>query len=156
LQTPSRSARGCCTRTVYAQLDHAAPLAYRRAWERAGARPPRAASPAHRSPLLPRRRESRMPAPHSDDITALLQAWGRGDKAALGELLPLVYGELRRQAERHMRAQPEGHTLQTTALVHEAYLRLVNQERVEMRNRAQFFALAGTAMRSILVDHARA
>jgi len=97
-----------------------------------------------------------MPAPHPDDITALLQAWGRGDEAALGELLPLVYGELRRQAGRHMRAQPEGHTLQTTALVHEAYLRLVDQKRVEMRSRAQFFALAGTVMRSILVDHARA
>jgi RNA polymerase sigma factor (TIGR02999 family) len=89
-------------------------------------------------------------------VTALIRAWGEGDRAALDELLPLVYGELREQAERFMRNQASGHTLQTTALVHEAYLRLVEQQSVEARSRAQFFALAAKAMRSVLVDHARA
>jgi len=99
-----------------------------------------------------------MPAPQSHDVTALLQAWGRGEAAVLDELLPLVYGELHRQAERHMRAQPAGHTLQTTAVVHEAYLRMVDRDGggAEWQSRAQFFALASRAMRSVLVDHARA
>jgi RNA polymerase sigma factor (TIGR02999 family) len=97
-----------------------------------------------------------MVPPSSHSVTALLRAWGAGDRAALDELLPLVYGELRRQAERYMRDQASGHTLQTTGLVHEAYLRLVEQAHVEARSRAQFFALAATAMRSVLVDHARA
>lgn len=90
------------------------------------------------------------------DITALLQAWSRGDRAALEALLPAVYGELRHQAERHMRLQRADHTLQATALVHEAYLRLVNQQGTEWRSRAHFFGVAAKAMRSILVDHARA
>jgi RNA polymerase sigma factor (TIGR02999 family) len=94
--------------------------------------------------------------PHSCDVTALLQAWGRGERAALDELLPLVYGELRRQAARHLRAQAAGHTLQPTALVHEVYLRLVDQPTVEWQGRAHFFGVAARAMRSILVDHARA
>jgi RNA polymerase sigma-70 factor (ECF subfamily) len=94
--------------------------------------------------------------PPRDRVSALLRACGRGDRAALGELLPLVYGELHRQAQRAMRAQPEGHTLQTTALVHEAYLRLVDQEEVGWRGRAHFFGVAARAMRSVLVDHARA
>jgi RNA polymerase sigma-70 factor (ECF subfamily) len=94
--------------------------------------------------------------PHSRDVTALLQAWGRGERAALDELLPLVYGELRRQAARHLRAQAAGHTLQPTALVHEVYLRLVDQPTVEWQGRAHFFGVAARAMRSILVDHARA
>jgi RNA polymerase sigma factor (TIGR02999 family) len=89
-------------------------------------------------------------------VTQLLRAWGNGDLAALDELLPLVYGELHRQAERFMRTQAPGHTLQVTGLVHEAYLRLVNQEGAEWQSRAHFFGVAGKAMRSILVDHARA
>jgi RNA polymerase sigma-70 factor (ECF subfamily) len=96
--------------------------------------------------------------PSTRDVTALLQAWGRGDQAALEELLPLVYGELRRQAARYLRAQPSGHTLQTTALVHEAYLRLVRQVGggTDWQGRTHFFGVAARAMRSILVDHARA
>jgi len=89
-------------------------------------------------------------------VTDLLQAWASGDQAALDELLPLVYDDLRRQARRYMRAQPAGPTLQTTALVHEAYLRLVGQSSVEWNGRAHFFGVAAKAMRSILVDHARA
>jgi len=89
-------------------------------------------------------------------VTALLQAWGRGERAALDELLPLVYSELRRQAERAMRAQPAGHTLQATALVHEAYLRLVDRPDPGWESRGHFFGVAARAMRSVLVDHARA
>ena len=89
-------------------------------------------------------------------VTDLLRAWAAGDPAALDELLPLVYDELRRQARRYMRAQPAGHTLQTTALVHEAYLRLVGQSHVDWQSRAHFLGVASKAMRSILVDHARA
>jgi RNA polymerase sigma factor (TIGR02999 family) len=89
-------------------------------------------------------------------VTDLLQAWASGDQAALDELLPLVYDELRRQARRYMRGQPAGQTLQTTALVHEAYLRLVDHSAVEWNGRAHFFGVASKAMRSILVDHARA
>jgi RNA polymerase sigma factor (TIGR02999 family) len=89
-------------------------------------------------------------------VTDLLRAWASGDQAALDELLPLVYDDLRRQARRYMRAQPAGHTLQTTALVHEAYLRLVGQSPVEWNGRAHFFGVAAKVMRSILVDHARA
>jgi RNA polymerase sigma factor (TIGR02999 family) len=85
----------------------------------------------------------------------LVRAWAEGDRAALDELLPLLYAELRQLAERYMRQQPSGHTLQATALVHEAYLRLANHEHVEAQSRAQFFALAARAMRSALVDHAR-
>jgi RNA polymerase sigma factor (TIGR02999 family) len=92
----------------------------------------------------------------TQSVTGLLQAWVSGDQKALDELLPLVYGELRRQARRYMRTQPTGHTLQTTALVHEAYLKLVGQSSVEWEGRAHFFGVAGKAMRSILVDHARA
>jgi len=94
--------------------------------------------------------------PPRQDITALLQAWSRGDRAALDALFPVVYGELRHQAERFMRRQPAGHTLQTTGLVHEAYLRLVDQRETDWRSRAHFFGVAAKAMRSILVDHARA
>jgi RNA polymerase sigma factor (TIGR02999 family) len=94
------------------------------------------------------------PAP--PDVTALLRAWSEGDRAALDQLLPAVYQELHRQAERYMRAQPAGHTLQTTALVHEAYLRLVSRAGAGWNGRAHFFGVAAKAMRSILVDHARA
>ena len=92
----------------------------------------------------------------TQSVTDLLQAWASGNQAALDELLPLVYDELRRQARRYMRVQPAGHTLQTTALVHEAYLRLVGQPSVVWNGRAHFFGVAAKAMRSILVDHARA
>ncbi len=94
--------------------------------------------------------------PADPDVTGLLRAWSDGDRAALDQLLPVVYRELHRQAERFMRAQPPGHTLQTTALVHEAYLRLAIRENPEWNGRAHFFGVAAKAMRSILVDHARA
>jgi RNA polymerase sigma factor (TIGR02999 family) len=90
------------------------------------------------------------------EITALLVAWSEGDQAALDRLMPLVYGELRRIARRHMRSESKGHALQTTALVHEAYLRLIEQRSVTWRNRAHFFAIAAQAMRRILVSMARA
>jgi RNA polymerase sigma-70 factor, ECF subfamily len=93
-------------------------------------------------------------APH-DDVTQLLIQWGRGDKAAHEQLLPLVYDELRRLAGGYMRRERPGHTLQPTALVHEAYLRLIDQERVDWRNRAQFVGVAAMMMRRILVNHAR-
>jgi RNA polymerase sigma factor (TIGR02999 family) len=98
------------------------------------------------------------PPSHDRDVTALLRAWGRGEQAALDELLPLVYGELRRQAARCLRTQPEGHTLQATALVHEAYLRLVDRDSAgtDWKDRSHFYAVAARAMRSVLVDHARA
>jgi RNA polymerase sigma factor (TIGR02999 family) len=89
------------------------------------------------------------------DVTGLLQAWGGGDPAALDRLVPIVYDELRRQAQRYLRRENPGHTLQTTALVHEAYLRLVDQREARWQNRAQFFGVAAQAMRRILVDHAR-
>jgi RNA polymerase sigma factor (TIGR02999 family) len=96
------------------------------------------------------------PSEPSPDVTGLLLAWGRGDRSAADELMPAVYDELRRQAERAMRREGHEHTLQATALVHESYLRLVDQRRVAWRNRAHFFAIASTVMRRILVDHARA
>jgi RNA polymerase sigma-70 factor (ECF subfamily) len=89
-------------------------------------------------------------------VTNLLQAWGGGDAAALDRLVPIVYDELHRQAERFLRREAPGHTLQTTALVHEAYLRLVDQQEAHWQNRAQFYGIAGQLMRRILVDHARA
>lgn len=98
------------------------------------------------------------PPPADDqpaDVTQLLLAWGEGDRAAEDDLLPAVYAELHRQAARAMRREHAGHTLQATALVHEAYLRLIDQRRVQWRNRAQFFGIAAQLMRRILVDHAR-
>jgi DNA-directed RNA polymerase specialized sigma24 family protein len=83
-----------------------------------------------------------MTSPLSPNVTQLLHAWSQDDRAALDELLPLVYRDLHRQAERFMRAQSPGHTLQVTGLVHEAYLRLVDQE-VKWQNRAHFFGVAG-------------
>jgi RNA polymerase sigma-70 factor, ECF subfamily len=91
----------------------------------------------------------------SPDVTALLDHWSRGDRDALDRLLPLVYAELRRIAARQLRRERAGHTLQPTALVNEAYLRLVDQRRVDWRNRAHFFGVAAQMMRRILVDHAR-
>lgn len=89
------------------------------------------------------------------DVTALLMAWRDGDEAALRQLTPLVYDELHRLAERCMRAEQAGHTLQTTALVNEAYIRLVDSSRVRWQNRGHFFAIAAQLMRRILVDFAR-
>ena len=89
-------------------------------------------------------------------ITQLLDDWSGGDRAALERLLPIVYGELRRLAGRELRRERTGHTLQPTALVHELYVRLVDQRRASWENRAQFFAVAAQLMRRILVDHARA
>ncbi len=88
-------------------------------------------------------------------VTAALVAWGRGESGAGDRLLELVYPELHRIAERQMRREREGHTLQPTALVHEAYLKLVDQSRVDWRNRAHFLGVAAQAMRRLLVDHAR-
>jgi RNA polymerase sigma factor (TIGR02999 family) len=85
----------------------------------------------------------------------LLTAWGHGDLDARDALMPLVYGELRRQAATYLRRERTDHTLQPTALVHEAYLRLVGQERVVWQDRAHFFGVAAQMMRRILVDHAR-
>lgn len=90
------------------------------------------------------------------NVTQLLIAWRNGDKNALNELLPLVYAELHRMAKRYMSRQQPDHTLQTTALIHEAYLKLVEQPEKQFKNRAHFFGVAAQAMRHILVDHARA
>ena len=93
--------------------------------------------------------------PESQNVTALLIGWSGGDKEALDRLLPIVYDELRRQAARYLRRERVGHTLQTTALIHEAYIRLVDQRHVKWQNRAHFFGIAAQLMRRILVDHAR-
>jgi RNA polymerase sigma factor (TIGR02999 family) len=92
----------------------------------------------------------------SADVTALLRKWTSGDKSAIDQLTPLIYGELRRLAHRHLRRERRGHTLQSTALVHEAWLRLVDQKQAQWQDRAHFFAVSGQMMRRILVDHARA
>jgi RNA polymerase sigma factor (TIGR02999 family) len=96
-----------------------------------------------------------LPPVPSDDVTALLRAWGRGDAQAAEKLAGLVYAELRRTAARHLRRERREHSLAPTALVHEAYLRLVGQRRAVWKNRAQFYAVAARTMRRILVDHAR-
>jgi RNA polymerase sigma factor (TIGR02999 family) len=88
-------------------------------------------------------------------VTELLQAWGGGDLSARDQLMPLVYQELRRRAAAYLRREARDHTLQPTALVHEAYLRLVDQRRAVWQNRAQFFGVASQMMRRILVDRAR-
>lgn len=96
-----------------------------------------------------------MGLPASHDITGLLQAWSKGDRSALDELMPLVYGELHRLAHHYM-SREEGHQLlQTTALVNEAYLRLIDASRVNWQSRAHFFAVSAQLMRRILVEHAR-
>jgi len=91
----------------------------------------------------------------SENVTQLLIDWSRGNKEALDRLVPVVYDELRRQAARYLRRERVGHTLQTTALIHEAYLKLVDQRNVHWQNRAHFFGIAAQLMRRILVDHAR-
>ena len=91
-----------------------------------------------------------------DNVTKLLLDWGAGNRAALDALTPLVYDELRRLAGHYLRRERPDHTLQSTALVHEAYMRLIDQRNVRWQNRAQFFGLAAELIRRILVDHARA
>ena len=88
-------------------------------------------------------------------ITTLLREWSDGKREALDQLLPLVHTELHRQAKRYLRRERAGHTLQTTALIHEAFLKLVEQKDVEWESRTQFFAISARLMRRILVDHAR-
>jgi RNA polymerase sigma factor (TIGR02999 family) len=97
-----------------------------------------------------------MKEPSPKQVTELLVAWGNGDPHALEELMPLVYRELRRLAHGRLGRERPDHTLQTTALVHEAYLRLVDQQEANWQNRTQFFAVAAQMMRRILVDYARA
>jgi len=89
------------------------------------------------------------------DVTTLLGAWREGDPGARDRLMLVVYDELRRRAAAYLRRERREHTLEPTALVHEAYLRLVNQDRTDWQNRAQFFAVASQMMRRILIDHAR-
>ncbi|MFQ5572583.1 MAG: ECF-type sigma factor, partial [Rhodothermales bacterium] len=96
-----------------------------------------------------------MERPHQHDVTLLLLNWTDGNRAALDELLPRVYDELRRLAQRHLRHERPNHTLNTTALVHEAYLNLINQNQAHWQNRAHFFAIAAQAMRRILLGYAR-
>ncbi|HBY61057.1 MAG TPA: RNA polymerase subunit sigma-70 [Solibacterales bacterium] len=96
--------------------------------------------------------EERQPS----NVTQLLVDWSKGNRQALEQLMPLVYDELRRLADFYLRRERAGHTLQGTALVHEAYLRLVDQNRVQWQNRAHFFGVAAQMLRRILVDHARA
>ena len=89
------------------------------------------------------------------DVTQLLQAWGQGENAALEQMLPIVYHELRRLAHRYMAGERRSHTLQTTALVNEVYLKLIDSQKVNWQNRAHFFAICAQLMRRILVDFAR-
>jgi RNA polymerase sigma factor (TIGR02999 family) len=91
----------------------------------------------------------------SGEVTGLLRAWGAGDTSALDALLPLVQAELRRLARRYMASERRDHTLQTTALVHEAFIRLVDAQQVNWNDRAHFFGIAARLMRRVLVDHAR-
>ncbi len=99
--------------------------------------------------------ETGNPAPRQGEVTGLLLAWNGGDRGAVERLMPLVYSELREIAERQFRRERKGHTLQPTAVVHEAYFRLVDQTRVTWKNRSHFLAIASQAMRRILIDHAR-
>jgi RNA polymerase sigma factor (TIGR02999 family) len=96
-----------------------------------------------------------MAAQFPEDVTQLLLAWNRGDRGALDQLIPLVYDELRRAAKRYMRRERTGHTLQTTALVNEVYMRLIDAESVRWQDRAHFFAIAAQLMRRVLVEFAR-
>ena len=93
--------------------------------------------------------------PSPGEVGTLLRAWSEGDQRALDRLTPIVYEELRRLARRYMKHERAGHSLQTTALVHEAYMRLVDYKRMQWQNRAHFLAVSAQAMRRILVDHAR-
>ena len=95
------------------------------------------------------------PPPQEHEITQLLAEWREGNQAALDDLYPLVYAELHRLARRYMSRERKGHTLQTTALINEAYVRLVDQRSVQWANRSHFFAISAQIMRRILIDHAR-
>lgn len=97
-----------------------------------------------------------MPALSQQDVTQKLQAWSEGNREALNDLLPIVYDELHRQASRYMKQERTGHTLQTTDLIHEAYMKLAEHNDMRWQNRAHFFAIAATLMRRILIDYARA
>src|SRR5215831_1441695 len=101
------------------------------------------------------RAEVAMSATPPQELTTLLAAWSDGDRSAFEKLLPMVSDELHRLAHRYMSHEREGHTLQTTALVNEAYLKLVDQQQVHWQNRAHFFGIAAQIMRRILIDHAR-
>src|SRR5512132_1846049 len=94
-------------------------------------------------------------APSPEDVTALLLEWSAGDGTARDRLMPLVYDELRRLARAQLRRERSSHTLSSGALIHEAYLRMVDQRRVALAGRVQFFAMAANVMRRVLVDHAR-
>ena len=100
-------------------------------------------------------RASQPGEPAAEDISTLLRAWSDGDQSALEQLPPVVYDELHRLARRYMKGERSGHSLQTTALVNEAYMRLVDYERMQWQNRAHFFAVSAQLMRRILVEHAR-
>src|SRR5580658_10290026 len=104
---------------------------------------------------LNRGKLSYMPEDLSGQVTELLQSWKQGDEKALADLLPLVYKELRRLAHYHLQSERSDHTLQSTALVHEAYLRLMGGRPLELQNRAHFIAVASRLMRQVLVDYAR-
>src|ERR1044072_5546641 len=93
--------------------------------------------------------------PHSKEVTQLLLDWNNGDSAAVDKLMPIIYAELRQLAARYLKRERSDHTLQPTALVHEAYLKLIEHNRVNWQNRAHFFGAAARLMRRILVDHAR-
>ena len=97
-----------------------------------------------------------MEAPSAEEVTLLLKSWCHGDESALNKIIPLVYDELRRMAHRQMCYEREGHTLQSNALVHEVYLRLIDSKQIPWNNRSHFFSCAAQLMRRILVDHARA
>jgi RNA polymerase sigma factor (TIGR02999 family) len=96
-----------------------------------------------------------VPVTSTDNLTELLRDWRQGDRTALERLMPVVYDEIRRIAHRYMDRERQGHTLQTTALVHEAYLRLLGQQHVEWDSRSHFFAVVAQVMRHVLIDHAR-
>ncbi len=108
----------------------------------------------HRLKSVPLK-ETRMTTLAADNLTGLLIEWRQGNEAALKELTPLVYDELRRIAHRYVQRERNGHTLETTALVNEAYLRLAGQKKIEWQNRSHFFAVTAQVMRHILIDHAR-
>ena len=93
--------------------------------------------------------------PDSNEVTQLLLAWSSGDESALNELMPIVYQELHRLAHFHLAKERKGHTLQTTALVNEVYLKLIDQKKIRWQDRSHFFAIAATVMRRILIDYAR-
>lgn len=96
-----------------------------------------------------------MAQPSPSQVTQMLQRWGAGDERALDDLFPVVYDELRRLAKHYMRSERKGHTLETGALVNEAYVRLIGEDHIEWRSRSHFYAIAARTMRRILVDHAR-